>query len=303
MIPKASTAPQRFTPLRALFAVTSLAVVLSQGPAAGQDGLSEEEKARLAASDGGAAEPAEAAPKTLTLPFHDPFDGGALADSWTAVNGNPDLYVVEGGEVFALQTGGKSHPSNGDIANIFTLNDALPLSDFDMSMKARLDAKTGYDGAWLGLRSGPDDYLAATLLTYTQGCGTSLYLSVENGRVFEEGGKMQTSSFTDNLFDGPILDGICGKEGRAAADKVLAHIQETGFTLTLARRGMRYHAEVELDLPPLGEDSGGVKRFSTHAVSRVEPFGTPFFMVGQSSKAKNGETTVEFKDISIVAAR
>ncbi|WP_422370865.1 hypothetical protein [Hoeflea sp.] len=273
-------------------------------PAGAQDQLSQAEKDRLAASDGGVVVGGETILREIGLPFHDPFDGAELSDSWSVINRNADKYVVEGGAIFALESGGKTHPKNPDADNLYVVEGLMPNTDFDMSVKAKLDAKTGYEDVWVGLRADDTNYLAANISVYSKGCGASLYLSIENRRTLSAEDKPQETSFTSNLLDGPIIGNICNKSGRALGDTIISSMNTDGFTLTLSRRGYRYKASIELEIPPEAGDTGTAQRatYSTSSVSRVAAFGQPFFMLGQSSKAGNGETTVLFEDFTISAA-
>lgn len=294
--------PQRFLPKGPVLAVA--AFVLAGPPLAGaQEQLSETEKERLAASD--VVIGSEVVLPELQLPFHDPFDGRELAEHWTAINADENKYVLENGAIFALQSGGTAHPSNEATENVFVANGIMPDRDFDLSLRVKLDPKTGYENVWLGLWAGANNYLAANLSVYTKGCGASLYLKVENRRTLAGSEKPDETSFTNGLLDGPIVKRICDKKGRAAGDQVIAVLNESGFTLGLSRRGFRYHASITLDVPPgTGEtDDGGTETYRTASVSRVAPFGQPFFMLGQSGKAGNGETSALFEDLRIVTAQ
>ncbi|MEQ8480293.1 MAG: hypothetical protein RIC18_06525 [Hoeflea sp.] len=264
-----------------------------------QETLSDAEKARLAASDEGADMPL-AIP---TLPFGDTFEGSSLSADWTVLNENRDKYLPDNGAVFALQTGGKAHPGGAGAENIFALNRTPPNEDFDISLDVKFDPKSGYDDIWLGLWNDRDDYLAANVSVHTNGCGPQLRLSVENKRILDDSAKPVTTGFSSNLFDGPLVKHICGKGARAAGDLVLAALNQTGFTLTLSRRGMQYSARIDFTVPQTDAFEAGPRSFSSRAVSRLAPFGQPFFMLGQAGKAKNGETTALFEEFSITAAQ
>ncbi|MEQ8306869.1 MAG: hypothetical protein RIA09_09930 [Hoeflea sp.] len=294
--------PRRFSATRQVLAATAL--FLAGAPLAGaQEELTEAERQRLAAAD--VVIGAEVILPELRLPFHDPFDGRALAEHWTAINADENKYVLEDGAIFALQSGGNAHPSNEAADNVFVANGIMPDQDFDLSLRVKLDPKTGYEDVWVGLWADANNYLAANLSVYTKGCGASLYLKVNNRRTLSGEEKPDETGFTKNLLDGPIVKRICDKKGRAAGDQVIAVLNDTGFTLGLSRRGYRYQASITLDVPPgTGETGdGGTETYSTSFVSRVEPFGQPFFMLGQSSKAGNGETSALFEDLTIVAAQ
>jgi len=293
--------PKRFSAARSVLAVAAL--FLAGPPLAGAQQLSEAEKERLAASD--VVIGAEVVLTELQLPFHDPFDGGALTEHWMALNSDENKYVLEDGAIFVLQSGGTAHPSNEASDNVFVANGIMPDTDFDLSLRVKLDPKTGYEDVWVGLWADANNYLAANLSVYTKGCGASLYLKVENRRTLSGSDKPDQTGFTNGLLDGPIVKRICDKKGRAAGNQVIAVLNESGFTLGLSRRGFRYHASITLDVPPgTGETgNGGTETYRTASVSRVAPFGQPFFMLGQSAKAGGGETSALFEDLKIVAAQ
>lgn len=261
-------------------------------------GLSEADKARLAAEDDGAASnPPEG---TIALPFLDDFDAGELKPHWTVLNPDRDRFVADDGEVYVITSGGTAGIDNPDTANIFQLAPALPDADFDMTVHAKLEAKTGYEGVWVGLRTDESDYLMAGLWTYTKGCGTALHLGIRNMRAPGAETEPIETGFSENLFDGAIADNICGA-GRAYGDAVLAALETSGFTLTLSRRGFRYAAALTVDLPAADGQPGGPLTITTPAVSRLAAFGHPAFLLGQSSRARSGQSAALFDKISIEA--
>ncbi|MDQ0314685.1 hypothetical protein [Amorphus orientalis] len=265
----------------------------------GADGLSEAEKARLAAEDDGAAPgPSE---DMLALPFLDEFDGPDLQPHWTVLNADRDRFVADDGEIYVIASGGTAAIDNPDTANIFQLGPPLPDVDFDMTVDARLEAKTGYEGVWLGLRTDASDYLMAGVSTFTKGCGTALYLEIRNLRAPGPEAEPMATGFSENLFDGAVADNICGG-GRDYGDAILAALETSGFTLTLSRRGFRYTASLTLDLPDADGEPGGPRTITTPAVSRPALFGRPAVLLGQSSRARGGQSAALFDKISIEAA-
>lgn len=275
------------------------AAVLMCGASAGfaQTTLSPEEQARLAAADEGGGDEAE-----LVLPFEDPFDGGALGDQWKVVNEDKDFHVTEDGKVLAITTGGKDGFLAESGRNIFTLQSLPPEGDFDMSITGRLDPKTGYDDIWLGLRESAGNFIGAHLYVYTKGCGPSMHLDTVANQPIGPDMKPVQSAARHNLFDGPVIDNICSKGGRAIGDQILKVLSQKGFVLTLSRRGLRYRSSLELDLPDRGKNRpAGLSTARTDWLARFARFGRPAFMVGQAQKAGGGETLAEFEHFSIKA--
>lgn len=283
------------TALRLFLQVGALLVLGIAGSHA-QTELSAEEQARLAAADNPGAMTAE----PVELPFEEPFDGKELAGHWKPLNADKDAFVVEDGIVLALATGGKSSLLNSDSSNIFELQALPPEGDFDMSIKVRLDPKTGYDDVWLGLREGPDNFIAAHLYVLTKGCGPALFLrTVANQPLTPDGPPVMTAA-NHSLFDGPIIRSICNKAGAPLGKQILSDLFAEGFVLTLSREGLRYRTSVTLTVPDRGKDKpAGVETFHTHWLARMAPFGKPVFLLGQGSRAGNGETLAEFDHFSI----
>jgi hypothetical protein len=260
-----------------------------------QTALSAEEQARLAAAD------SEEAPATsVSLPLEEPFEGNELAAHWQIVNADPNAFVVEDGILLALASGGKDSLRKKDAGNLFELQALAPDGDFDLSIKGKLDPKTGFDEIWLGLRDNPDNFIAAHLYVLTKGCGPALYLrTVANQPVTAEGEPVSTAA-NHNLFDGPVIANICNKSGRPLGDQILSDLYAKGFVLTLSRRGLRYRSTIELAVPDRGENKpAGIETVHTNWLARMAPFGKPVFLLGQGSRAGGGETLAEFDHFSI----
>jgi len=227
------------------------------------------------------------------FPYREDF-GAELAPVWRVLNPDPNSYLPEDDGLFVLVSGGEDRPGNVDAANIFTLPTALPAADFDLSLDLSLDASSGHDRVYLGLRDSEANVLYASLYVLTKGCGASLYLRVLNQRPIAGQDDPLTTHFTRNLLDGPFADNIC-TGGRAYGDAVLAALVEEGGTLTLSRRGRRLTASFEMTLPPRDDAPAETARVETFAVSRTELVGEPFFMLGQSRQARNREGTARFR--------
>lgn len=283
--------------LRSSFILALLAGVafVNAGADARAQTLSKEEQARLAAAD-----ESETPATAIALPFADAFEGDGLAAHWQVLNEDRDQYVAERGMLLAVTSGGKDGFDNADARNIYQLQGAMPAGDFDIALAGRLDAKTGYDEVWLGLRESDENFIAAHLYVHTKGCGPALYISTVANQPLNPEEPAVSSAMTVNLFDGPAVGKICNKTGRALGDQVLVDLYKKGFVLTLSRRGLRYQAKVTLDMPAgEGDAAGGVQEFSGGWIARMADFGSPAFMVGQGKKAKGGETLAEFDRFSI----
>jgi hypothetical protein len=277
-------------------------------PSVGEDGadmasenLSAEEQARLAAADE-AQQVDLPSSDVLELPFEDDFEGRELADHWTVLNSNPNKFIVENSTIFNIASGGDEDFRHEEAENIFQLP-AAPEGDFDMTVTGLLAPKTGYDGVWVGLYENAQSFVAANMYVYTKGCGPALYLRIVNRQPIEVMDDSLTSEFDTNLFDkGPMVGSICGDGGRARADAILKMLNETGFALTLSRRGTFYHARLEAEVPASENDPGGAVSVNSRKVARVTPAGKPAFELGQLSRAGSGETTAQFDRFVILPA-
>lgn len=249
------------------------------------------------------AEPTPAPASLLAAgPFLDEFEGTALAAHWNRPHPDDAAFVLDGGEVLVLATGGGPEFVDEEPTNLLRLETAEPTGDYDLSVDFKLDAKTGYESVWLGVRSGPRDHVAASLYTWTKGCGTSLYLRIRNERDLDPDGKPLRTQFTENLFDGPMADDICGG-GRAYADTLLDRLKTHGARLVLRKRGPLYSAAVEMDLPAGGPRAAGPAKVETAAVARFGPVGSPALLVGQFRKAGGGETVAMVDAVRLVGPR
>lgn len=264
---------------------------------------SEEEQLALAAADEDdvAAGSEPIGTTTLPLPFQDTFDGAALGPQWNVIGEAPDKFVVEGGVIYQIATGGDDSFRNEGSENIFRLGES-PEGDFDMTLTGLLEAKTGREGIWLGLYQDSTSFIAGTLHVYTSGCGPYLSLRIVNRQNVANLEEPLTSEFDDNLFDkGPILSDYCSAGNREIGNDILSRLNQTGFSLTLSRRGFRYFATASLDLPEFGDFLGGRVSTTTLTVARTTAAGNPAFMLGQLQRAGNGESVAQFDNFSISA--
>lgn len=279
--------------------------VAAMRPASGAPGHppSQEEQKALAAADRGGTEAGDgrASDAMLPLPYQDEFDGDTLGPDWGVIGEAPDKFVVENGVVYQIATGGDDTFRNEGSENIFRLGKA-PEGDFDMTLTGLLEAKTGREGVWLGLYEDSTNFLAGTLHVYTSGCGPYLTLRIVNRQHIAGVEEPLTSEFHDNLFDkGPLLSSYCNAGNREIGDAILQRLNETGFSLTLSRRGILHFATVELDLPAFGDNPGGRVSVTTRKVARTTAAGRPAFMLGQLQRAGNGESVAQFDRFSISA--
>lgn len=271
-------------------------LLLSTLPLLAQTEMSAEEQARLAAADSDKGTLA----RPVDLPFEEPFDGKGLAGHWKNLNEDKASFVIEDGILLALTSGGKNSLLNPESNNVFELQSLPPDGDFDLSIKGKIDPKTGYDEVWLGLRDSPDNFIAAHLYVLTRGCGPALFLrTVANQPVMPDGEPVTTAA-NHSLFNGPLIKTICDKAGAPLGKQILSDLYARGFVLTLSRKGLRYRTSLSLTVPGRGADKpAGVETVHTDWLARMAPFGKPVFLLGQGSRAGGGETLAEFDHFSI----
>lgn len=263
---------------------------------------SAEEKAELAAADTFETPSAPDAAASMDVFFEEPFNGSELGERWSVVGENLDKYLLENGEIYVIASGADDRFDAPDAENIFQVASPAPDTEFNLTLTGRLEAKSGFDVVWLGLRESERDYLAVQLYIETEGCGPALNLDIVNRRDIAPDKDPIDSRFRENLFNKPLLDGICYEEGRAYADRVLQALEQDGFTLRLIRRGYKYMGELEMKLPAGEDRAGGRFIYRTPALTRLQPFGHPAFMLGQWRRAKNGESVAQFTHFSVSQA-
>ncbi|MBY5972054.1 hypothetical protein KUV28_06835 [Ferrimonas balearica] len=233
----------------------------------------------------------------LSLPYVTDFDSPAAPGPWQVLNEDAMSYVRDAGEIYQIASGGKASFLRDGAANIHQMV-VTPDGDFDMQLSARLEAKTGHEGVWLGLYDGADAFVAAHLSVNTKGCGSLLSLSVVNQQSLALQEEVATTQFSDDLFDdGPLVRSVCNDEGRAQGDALIAALATQGFTLTLERRGPLYAARLQMADPA----GGAAIDLRSAEVLRLTAPGRPAFTLGQTSRAGSGESTAQFTRFSITA--
>ncbi|WP_157933052.1 hypothetical protein [Roseovarius salinarum] len=248
-------------------------------------------------ASGDAAAGDGAVPSAPTLPYVARLDQSALPAAWEVVNENRDAYLPEAAGLFVIASGGDDRFDDAEGENIFRLAAPAPEGDWDQTLTGTVTAKTGYEAVWNGVYSAPDNYLAAQLFAYPNGCGDHLYLTIENSRPRAEAAPL-VSEFEVNLFNGAILADMCGA-GRAAGDAVVAGLAEAEYRLTLSKRGFRYFAEVAFPVPASKAHPEGVAVARTPMVAHFGPVGTPAMMLGQWRRAGSGESEALFTQFEI----
>lgn len=238
--------------------------------------------------------------ETATLPIQAAFSGTTLPEGWAVLSEDAQSYLPEADGLFVIASGGDDRFDHKRARNLFALENAMPEGDWDQTLTGTLKAKTGYEMIWNGLYESPDRFVAAQLTLYPSGCGNQLFVAVTSSRLPENGDRPIVSRFDRNLLDGPVADDMCGA-GRALGDAVIAALDETGYALTLSRRGLRYLATIELSAP---DADGGARRarVTTPAVSHIGPLGQPTFMLGQFGRAGGRESEAVFNAFGITSA-
>lgn len=118
------------------------------------------------------AEPAPApppAPKEPQVVFRDDFDGEDLDPAWQVMNPNPDMYIVEEGELLSL-TADPTETEDQIAANVFRLNDAPPKGDWTATAEINVDFQSDQDRVYFGLYDGKANYLLNILSASSGSC-------------------------------------------------------------------------------------------------------------------------------------
>ncbi|WMS43479.1 hypothetical protein RDV64_03510 [Acuticoccus sp. MNP-M23] len=245
---------------------------------------------------GGAAQTA-----SLSLPFIDDFDGRDLGPAWQVQNPDTGAYIVEGSALTVISSGGNDTLTKADADNVFIL-EGTPAGDFDISLTAKLEPKTGSDAVELALFGGPENVIRLSAYIYTSGCGAQLYVGIYNTRAVGAANKSVTTSFSRSMFNGPFVKSVCSGNpgGRAYGDAILTALENDGFRLILSRRGPRYSGRLEMTLPANGDQPGGPAQYNTQAVAAFKVPGPVALLVGQGKS--RGETVGRLERLEITAA-
>ena len=233
----------------------------------------------------------------LSLPYATDFADPGAPGPWQVLNEEAMSYVRDAGEIYQIASGGKASFLTEGAANIHQMTLA-PEGDFDMQLSARLEAKTGYEGVWLGLYDSAGAFVAAHLSINTKGCGSLMSLSVVNRQTLRLSEETETTQFSDDLFSkGPLIHSVCNDESRARGDALISALATQGFTLSLERRGFLYAARLQMADP-----SGGAPiDLRSAEVVRLSAPGRPAFTLGQTSRAGSGESVAQFTRFAITA--
>lgn len=109
------------------------------------------------------AAPAEPA---LTEYFRDEFEGESLDGNWEVLNPNPDMFLVEDGELLVVSPGKAGSLLEDNIPNIFRLSKALPDGDWVLTARIIPEFQTGQEDIFLGLHESKDNYLLSRLVVH-----------------------------------------------------------------------------------------------------------------------------------------
>ena len=92
--------------------------------------------------------------------FFDDFDGEVLGDHWEVLNPNPGNYIVEEGELLAINSTAAGFAQE-NIENIFRLSEPLPKKDWTATVRMRIDFQTVKERVFFGVYDDKDNYLVS----------------------------------------------------------------------------------------------------------------------------------------------
>jgi len=235
---------------------------------------------------------ADTAPKPAPKPqptsnrvFFDGFKGDKLSADWNVTNPDPDSYVVEDGDLLMVSSA-VSGFSDAKMANLITLQHALPSGDWDIHVKLNPGAKTGRDEIWVGLRKDDKNYLAGVFSTKRDCCGCA---HVDLSLIKSSHGKIVR--FTKPVRGGPD----CSSMGLVQYDAAVASLKKKNITMTLSKRGHGYQVSVMVE----GELKGGKQVvYATEPLTSLRPPGALTLGVSKWQNAQ-GEVSASVKTVEI----
>ncbi len=179
---------------------------------------------RLAAQ---VAAPARRAAGPALTALSDDFDGDALADHWEVLNANRDAFLVENGQLLAVNsTPGKF--SDDSIENLFRLTRPMPEGDWVVTARLSIDFQTNQERIFLGLFQDKQNYMIGQLSTAAGQCVSGgsyrlhLYLSpakMVNGKA---------TSSRHQVWSIPYCDKYTFNAGMAQGQPMLLRLRKAG---------------------------------------------------------------------------
>ncbi|MEL6967596.1 MAG: VWA domain-containing protein [Pseudomonadota bacterium] len=166
--------------------------------------------------------------------WEDNFDGGALGEVWTVRNADADNFVVDGGELIAINQSANGGPTKGDAPNHFLANVDLPSGDWDLSVTARFEFSTSRDGFFLGLSDDKGNSVIGAMYT-SQNCrGFQMKLYTLQYAAYKERARAEKHHV-----------GKCTDAKLKPYRKVSDEFAKRSTTLTFHKRGRKYFTSID----------------------------------------------------------
>lgn len=114
--------------------------------------------------------------------FADHFSSTGLSNEWEVVNGNPEHYVIDSGDllIIARSVGGLG---NDKSENIFRLKKPLPDGNWVITVKLNVEIQTMRENFTFGVMDDSQTYLAARLHSVPGGCCAPNRLGLDTIKV------------------------------------------------------------------------------------------------------------------------
>ncbi len=177
-----------------------------------------------------APEPEPEPVPTTTEYFRDDFNGAELANHWEVINPDPDAFIVEDGNLLVFS----STPADfaeGNIANLFRLNQPLPKGDWTATAKIRVDFQSLRDRVFFGLYDDEKNYLVNVLSLRFNANYDQHILFVSSDKALK--GKITTSS--THVWTTEKGSGLAGVE------------QGQPYLVRLEKKGREYTGFIKLE--------------------------------------------------------
>lgn len=201
--------------------------------------------------------------------FFDDFNGTDLAAHWEIQNPDAGAYLVEDGHLLAVASGGASL-DNGDIVNMFKLNQDLPKGDWVATMQFRMPYHTGREATFFGLYLDKDNH------TIGMANAQSYYEDIRGARMFLSAQKVSKGKKTS--FNKVIWGGARGQA------YTLSDLPNP-FVLRITKKGRSYTPAVRI------QDGDVGTWVEQESVTLLRPKGKLAFGIYQWQAVK-GETPV-----------
>lgn len=140
-------------------------------------------------------EPRRPEPAEWVEVFRDDFEGTDLAEHWEVRNPDPNMFIVENGNLLMV---GKAVGNVGNldsVPNVLRLNAPLPAGDWRATLTFSAELQTGRENIFMGLSGGTGNALMTRLWTQNDACchrgspGSAIWLTTDkvangNGSTF-----------------------------------------------------------------------------------------------------------------------